>query len=141
MKKYCIEKKKSFVANSKLEPITGMVFNPKNNIDYDGIRVSKVTLVDHSFIKKVVKKKAKKIDQYLNLMLFYLNSEEDDGSSYHHVLNEMSRFKDILNYRYGKYLEEKYKKLLFEKMNIIQGEILGKLMQADYLKEHSTRKR
>lgn len=142
-KKYCVEKKgyeNKKIKVSKKE-ITGLIFTPKNKIPYEGITVNKVTLVDEQFIKKIVKKKSKKIDQYLNLMILYLNNNEDDGTTYHHILNETTRFKDIIKYRYGKYLEQKYKQLMLQKIDVLQRELLGKMMIINHEKEHSTRKR
>lgn len=89
-----------------LTQVEGIVFSPKNKIPYSGITVNKMLLINQDFIHKIVKKKAKKIDQYLNLMLLYCGSSEDDGTTYHHILNETSRFRDILKYRYNKYLEK-----------------------------------
>lgn len=103
---------------------------PKNKVKYDGIRVNKMILVKPSMIEKVLKRKIKhQLDLYLKTIIDLMEESSDEGSSgIRGVLNDLTRFKNILKYKYEKHLEEQYIKLLNKKIEVLEYELKKKLM-------------
>ena len=88
----------------------GFNIAPKNNIKYDGVRVNKMIIVKPSMIEKVLKRKIKnRLDLYLKTIVELMDeSDESNPSGIREALNELTRFKNIIKYKYEKHLEEKY---------------------------------
>ncbi len=129
------------------DKLKGFGFSPKNNVKYDGIIVNKMVIIKPSMIEKVLKRKIKrKLDLYLKLIIRFIESEDgDNGETLREALNDLSRYKNIINYKYKKYLDEKYLKILLKKIAILEYELNSKLMnigQYEYEEEKtSTRRR
>ena len=47
------------------------------------------------------------------------------------ALNDLSRYRNIVEYKYNKYLDEKYKEQLIAKIDILEGEIKKKIIYGD----------
>ena len=93
-------------------------------------------IVKHTFIEKLLKKKIqKKLEIYLNYIVDVIDEEDDSTSSgaLAEILDELSRYKDILRYRYAKYLGEKYVDLLMKKIDLLEYELKLKVMQVRQL--------
>ena len=129
------------------DKLKGFGFSPKNNVKYDGIVVNKMVIIKPSMIEKVLKRKIKrKLDLYLKLIIRFIESEDsDNGETLREALNDLSRYKNIIDYKYRKYLDEKYLKILLKKIAILEYELNNKLMsigQYEYEEEKtSTRRR
>lgn len=110
--------------------LKGFGFMPKNNVKYDGIIVNKMVIIKPSMIEKVLKRKIKrKLDLYLKLIIKFLESDDStDGNVLREALNDLSRYKNIVEYKYRKYLDEKYLKLLLKKISILEYELNSKLI-------------
>ena len=120
------------------DKLKGFGFQPRNNVQYDGIIVNKMIIIKPSMIEKVLRKKIKrKLDLYLKLIIKFI--ENDDGSSgdtFREALNDLSRYKNIIEYKYRKYLDEKYLKLLIKKIALLEYELNSKLqIYNDYVYE------
>lgn len=102
---------------------------PKNNIKYDGIRVNKMIIVKPSMIEKVLKRKIKhKLDLYLKTIIELMEESTDgDSSGIREALNDLTRFKNIIKYKYQKYLDDKYISLLYKKIQVLEYELKKKL--------------
>ena len=115
------------------DKLKGFGFSPKNNVKYDGIIVNKMVIIKPSMIEKVLRKKIKrKLDLYLKLIIKFI--ENDDGSSgdtLREALNDLSRYKNIIQYKYRKYLDEKYLRILLKKIALLEYELNCKLMNMD----------
>ena len=111
------------------DKLKGFNFSPQNNIKYDGIVVNKMVIIKPSMIEKVLRKKIKKkLDLYLKLIIRFIESEDgDSGDSIREALNDLTRYKNIIAYKYGKYLDEKYLKLLIKKIALLEYELNSKL--------------
>lgn len=135
---------KKMVINSYLD---GLDITPKNNLNYDGIMVNKLVLVNSEFIKVILKKKMKrKLETYLSFVVQYMSDDEDDGSSINQILNDIKRYKQILNYKYRKYLEDKYTDSLLKKLSLLEKEFNMKLFmieekQNEYIDENINNRR
>ena len=97
------------------DKLKGFDFSPKNSFKYDGIVVNKMVIIKPSMIEKILKRKIKhKLDLYLRLIMRFIESDDsDNGESIREALNDLTRYKSIINHKYKKYLDEKYLKLPF----------------------------
>lgn len=106
----------------------GLDISPKNRISYDGIIVNKLVIIKSSFIERILKKKIKrKLELYLKFIMDFIDSDEDDGDSLREALNDITRYKDIINYKYRKYLGDKYIDQLLNKIEFLEHELKLKL--------------
>ena len=112
----------------KIRKTTGFRLKPKNNVAYDGIEVNKIIILKKRFIANLLKKKIKrKLDLYLDLIIDDADSSSD-ASSYKEHLDGLSRFKDIIKYKYKKYLDKKYISLLLKKIELLEYELQEKIL-------------
>ena len=113
------------------EKIDGFKITPKNKIDYPGIKVNSMMIIKPSFIEKVLKKKVKrKLDYYLDYIVSLVDDSNDDDSddSLREALNDLTRYKDMVEYKYRKYLDDKYINLLLKKISLLEREIRAKIV-------------
>ena len=104
-------------------------FKPKNNIKKENLAdVSKIVLVEPTFIETIAKKNInKKLNILLKQITIVLNDETDDeGANY--VLGEIDRLESMILSDYKKYLQEDYIKLVRNKLKILKEEIKYKQM-------------
>ena len=136
-KNYTVARKKqdgeiTFINYSKLD---GYKISPKKNIDYPGIEVNSILIIKPKFIEKVIKRKNKiKLNYYLN---YIIEESDDDSSDLKEVLDNIERYKGIIEYKYRKYLDDKYVNLLNKKINLLEKKIKTKLIykELDYKEE------
>lgn len=106
--------------------IEGYKVNPKNSFPYKGIAVESMFLIKPSFIEKIVKKKIKrKLEFYLN---YLIELNEDDDTSARIALDELTRYKEAVEYKYRKFLDDKYVNLLNKKISLLEREIKAKMI-------------
>lgn len=106
----------------------GYDITPKNSINYDGITVNKLVIIKKSFIEKILKKKIKrKLELYLQFIIDFIDGDEDDSETLREVLNDITRYKEILRYKYLKHLGEEYIDLLLRKIELLEYELRVKL--------------
>lgn len=111
---------------------SGFNITPKNQMQYDGVVVNRLVIIKHTFIEKLLKKKIKKkLELYLQYIIEILDDDNDeaDGSTLNEILNELSRYKDILKYKYQKYLGEEYVLLMTQKIELLEYELKLKAMK------------
>ena len=110
----------------KIRKTTGFCIKPKNSFAYDGIEVNQLLILKKRFIANLLKKKIKrKLDLYLDLIIDADDSSSSDSFRGH--LDEISRFEDIIKYKYKKYLDKKYTNLLLKKIELLEFELKEKL--------------
>ena len=117
------------------DKLRGFGFSPKNNVKYDGIVVNKMVIIKPSMIEKVLRRKIKrKLDLYLKLIIKFIESDDNSsGDTLREALNDLTRYKNIIQYKYKKYLDEKYLKILLKKIALLEYELNSKLMNmAEY---------
>lgn len=112
------------------DKLKGFGFSPKNNVKYDGIVVNKMVIIKPSMIEKVLKRKIKrKLDLYLKLIIKFIESDDsENGESLREALNDLTRYKNIINYKYRKYLDDKYLNILLKKIAILEYELNSRLV-------------
>lgn len=122
--------------------LKGFDFNPRNNVKYDGIIVNKMVIIKPSMIEKILKRKIKrKLDLYLKLIIKFIESDDSsDDETLREALNDLSRYKNIINYKYKKFLDEKYLNILFKKIAILDYELKTKLitLEDEYFEEKTS---
>lgn len=107
--------------------IEGYKVSPKNSFPYKGIAVESMFLIKPSFIEKIIKKKIKrKLEFYLNYLI-NLN-DNDDGTSSRIALDELTRYKEAIEYKYRKFLDDKYFNLLNKKISLLEHELKSKMI-------------
>ena len=113
--------------------LKGFDFSPKNNVKYDGIIVNKMVIVKPSMIEKILRKKIKrKLDLYLKLIIKFIESDDSDtGDALREALNDLSRYKKIIEYKYRKYLDQKYLQILLKKIALLEYELNSKFVNLD----------
>ncbi len=126
--KYLLVKdKKEESIETDLKKISGFVFNPQNNIKYEGILVDEVKLTKPELIEKVLKKKIKrKLSLYTQLIIELIDSSSEDDGTIDIVLNDLERYKRVINNNYKAYLSKKYLDLLLKKIELLQTELKTK---------------
>jgi hypothetical protein len=115
------------------DKLNGFGFSPKNNVKYDGIIVNKMVIIKPSMIEKVLRKKIKrKLDLYLKLIIKFIESDDSsNGDTLREALNDLSRYKNIIEYKYRKYLDEKYLKILLKKIALLEYELNSKFINLE----------
>ena len=110
--------------------LKGFNFQPKNNVKYDGIMVNKMVIIKPSMIEKILRRKIKKkLDLYLKLIINFIDSDDSsDSDALREALNDLGRYKNIVQYKYKKYLDEKYFNILLKKILILEYELNSKLV-------------
>lgn len=128
--------------------LKGFDFSPKNNVKYDGIVVNKMVVIKPSMIEKVLKRKIKrKLDLYLKLIVKFIESDDSsDSGTLREALNDLSKYQNIVMYKYRKYLDEKYLKILLKKISILEYELKSKLItleqfESEYEEEKTSHRR
>ncbi len=133
-----VKDNKDIKANDiNLSSLEGFSIKPKSGLQYDGIIVSKLIILDNNFANKIVKRKIKKkLENYLNYLIKFIDSNDEDGESIRHALNDITRYKEIIKTKYDKYLEDKYKELLRKKIEVVEEEMKNKLLYMQMLYEN-----
>ena len=123
------------------ESLNGFKVKPKKNLKYDGIKVSNLVLINPSFIDKVLKRKTRiRLEYYLKLIIDQMDDDESNPTDLRNALNDLTRYKSIVRNNYSKYLEQKYIKLLLNKINIIENELKSRILYYDNIYEKSAGK-
>lgn len=106
----------------------GYHFSPKNRVRYHGIQVNSLFVMKPSFIEKLLKKKVeRKLDFYLQYLIDLVD-DDTEGGRVAYALNDLTRYRDIIEYKYRKYLDDKYVDILLKKIALLEQEMKNKLM-------------
>lgn len=120
-----------------IEKINGYKVKPKNKYNYKGMKVNSMVIIKSSFIEKVLKRKIKtKLEFYLNYIINLVDEDDDDDTR--KALDELERFKETVEYKYRKYLDDKYVNLLHKKISLIEHEI--KLKKQNMIRKETPKK-
>lgn len=120
---YLIEKK--FIADKmtlkNTNPYLYKLINPVGNKK----TIKEINLLSSTLINKIITKKTKnKLEIYLNYLITYIDTGDDEGNTnLRHALNDLTRYKSIIKYKYEKRLEPRYIELLLKKISLIEHEL------------------
>ena len=82
--------------------LKGFEFNPKKKLKKDTISVNKMIIIKPSMIEKILRKKIKnKLNLYLKLIIRHIENDDndDDGETLREALNDVTRYKSIVQYK------------------------------------------
>lgn len=116
--------------NLDLENLDGFHFKPMNRIGYDGVKVKKMVMINSKFVEKVLKRKIKKrLELYLRFIISIIDSDDNDTdiTDLRAALNDLTRYKETIRYKYQKYLDKKYLSLLLKKIELLEHELKTKI--------------
>lgn len=106
----------------------GFKFKPKNEVNYNGIKVNQMVIINPSFIEKVLKRKVKrKLDLYLQFLINLLDDGNEDPTSLRHALNDLDKYRRTIINKYRAYLDKKYVDLLLKKIDVLERKLKEKL--------------
>lgn len=140
MKQYLISKEKynGEIVYLNCEDLKGYKINPKNNYSYDVIKVNEMIIIKPSLIEKIIKRKVKnKLDYYLKLIIDNLDGNDSDDDT-RIALDDLQRYKKIINDKYSIYLDEKYMALLNKKINVFERELKNNLLYQNLVDDEKT---
>jgi hypothetical protein len=125
--KFVIDKDKKFKKTKiDLDKNIGFKFSPKQNIKSGRSAISIITILKPSIITTMLKKKVKiKINYFFDIIA---NDDDSSSDGYREALNDLSRYKDIINYKYKKYFDDKFNTLLMKKLELFEYELKEKIV-------------
>lgn len=129
-KRYKIRKRSIKYKKIKLNTtnLNGYIIKPKNKINYDGVSVKSMVIINIDLIRTLLKKKIKKkLDLYLQFLINVLDEEDTDPGHLMFALNDLDRYRRTVINNYQKYLEKKYMKILIDKMDLLEQELKSKI--------------
>lgn len=142
-KRYVIQKeeKRADKITFSRKKMEGFRVTPHNRVEYPGITVNSMLLVKPSLIEKLLKKKnQRKLDYYLQYIISLMDQGEgtDDDSAFRVALNDLTRYREIVEYKYRKYLDDKYINLLLKKIDLLEHEIKSRVLYKEQMKAYQT---
>ncbi len=129
-KKYvlCEKKIKKISVGLNSVSINGYHIKPRNKMDYDGIIVKSMVILNNGLVEQLLKKKIrKKLDSYLQFLISVLDEEDTDPGHLMFALNDLERYRRTVMNNYRIYLDKKYLKILMDKMDLIDQELRSKI--------------
>lgn len=131
------EGKKTSLNSKKID---GLEIKPKNNLSYDAVEVNSLMIVNQKYIEKLLRKKTKrKLDYCLKYIISLIEGDDDstNPSNLHLALDDLAHYKSIIQYKYRKFLDEKYVNLLLQKIEMLEHEIQVKLVYVTTYQEEN----
>ncbi len=113
------------ITYKEYDSLKGYDFKPKNKLSKeDIINVDEMVIINPSLIEKLISKKCKKtLERILKLMSFIYDDDETGEESVTLALNEIAKFKELLDTKYKEYMKEKEYKLMLKKLEILENEV------------------
>jgi hypothetical protein len=117
--------------NLNKKKIDGFEIKPKNNLNNESLKVNSMTIVNQTYIEKILRRKTKrKLDYFLKYIISLIESSDEDNNpdTLSLALDDLEHYKSIVEYKYRKFLDEKYVNLLLQKISMLEHEIQVKLV-------------
>ena len=113
------------ITYKEYDSLKGYDFKPKNKLSKeDIINVDEMVIINPSLIEKLISKKCKKtLERILKLISFIYDDDETGEESVTLALNEIAKFKELLDTKYKEYMKEKEYKLMLMKLEILENEV------------------
>ena len=107
----------------KVDESKGYKFLPKNNIDYS-LKVKHIIIVNNQIKEFVLIKRDK---MKLEFFFKFVTDEDDETDGVLDiVLDDLTKYREIVRYKYRKHLNDKYINILLKKLNLIEKEVKTK---------------
>lgn len=130
------------LSNLNSKSLDGLSIKPKNNLKYD-MEVKEVLVVNQVYIEKILRKKiTRKLDYFLKYIVALIDGSEDASNpeNLRLALDDLAHYRSIIEFKYRKYLDEKYISLLLQKIDMLEHEIKVKLAYNKFYKEEEKEK-
>lgn len=113
------------ITYKEYDSFKGYDVKPKNKLSKeDIINVDEMVIINPSLIEKLISKKCKKtLERILKLISFIYDDDETGEESVTLALNEIAKFKELLDTKYKEYMKEKEYKLMLKKLEILENEV------------------
>ena len=113
-----------------LKKLKGFSFKPKNKSLKNGVQVNKLVIINPSFTETILKKKIKnRLELYLRFIISLLDEEDDtDITDLRAALNDLTRYRQIIEKKYLLYLDKKYAEMLLKKIDMLEEELKMKIV-------------
>ena len=118
-------------SNLEISKLDGFMFTPKNRVNYDGVTVKKLVMINPSFTEDILKRKIKnRLEIYLRFIVSIINEDDDDTdiTDLRAALNDLTRYKAIIRNKYLLYLDKRYAAMLLKKIEILEQELKNKII-------------
>lgn len=127
----------TFIDYSKMD---GFHVSPKNEVVSPGIEVNSMVIVKPSLIEKILKRKIKrKLEYYLQ---YIIDESEDEGTgSYQEKLDSIERYRSIIEYKYRKYLDDRFVNVLLRKVRLLEKQLRTKMVYSTMVPEEKKERR
>ena len=142
-KHYVIQKEEKRAEKIKFsrKKMEGFRVTPHNRVTHPGITVNSMLVIKPSLIEKLLKKKnQRKLDHYLQYIIALMDNNEgtddDSDSAFRIALNDLTRYREMVEYKYRKFLDDKYINLLLKKIDLLEHEIKSKMIFKEQLKSY-----
>ena len=113
-----------------LKKLKGFSFKPKNKSLKNGVKVNKLVIINPSFTETILKKKIKnRLELYLRFIISLLDEDDDsDITDLRAALNDLTRYRQIIEKKYLLYLDKKYGEMLLKKIDMLEEELKKKIV-------------
>ena len=131
-KGFLLVRKDEFKKTKKinLKKLKGFSFKPKNKSLENSINIEKLVIINPSFTETILKKKIKnRLELYLRFIISLLDDNDDtDITDLRAALNDLTRYKQIVQKKYILYLDKKYSEMLLKKIEMLEQELKNKIV-------------
>ena len=113
-----------------VKKLKGFSFKPKNKSLKNGVKVNKLVIINPSFTETILKKKIKnRLELYLRFIISLLDEDDDsDITDLRAALNDLTRYRQIIEKKYLLYLDKKYGEMLLKKIDMLEEELKKKIV-------------
>ena len=130
--KHILNKESKLTGKQDFKMEKGLKLKPRNMEKYN-LPVDGVVFFNQSFIEKLLKKKlSRKIDYYLKYIMALLDDDDVSGASIREALNDLSRYRSIVEYKYQEFLDEKFLEEFYEQMAKLEKELKMRLLYQSF---------
>ena len=132
--KYVIVKKDNYKNINQLKINNVYDMTSKTPIK-GGINVTKINLIDETFIEKMINKRInKRFKSLLELIASICESDEDPTTGLRFALDETEKFKREMLNKYARLLKKKEKELIDKKIDLIEKDVKKRLLEHQVVK-------
>lgn len=113
----------------------GFYVKPKKKLTFDDmIKVDEMVVINQSLIDKLVSRKCKiNLKRILEMAANMYDDEDDDnGDTVNNILDDIMRFRMLLDNKYKNYMDQKEYKKYLKKLEIIESEVKLKQLSRKY---------
>lgn len=129
---YSINNKKSKGKVIEISELVGFPMGSSKKIfKVDGCNIKGIEVCDRNLANPLASKKVlkqyNKLITYLTQLL--IDADDDDGSTYHEILNQIEKFRLIIKNRYRDFLKKKELEMMSKQLKVLQKETQSRLIE------------